>query len=118
VVIPFQSGIKSHSDLKGIPLVHELATTEDGRRILEFQNSDAGIGWSVVAPPGVPAERVAILRAAFDKTVADPGFLADAKKRNFEVNPATGQELEAVVARTVATPAEALVRLKQILAVK
>ena len=115
VVIPFQSGIKSHPDLKGVPLVGELALTEEGRRILEFQNSDAGIGWSVVAPPGVPADRIAILRAAFDRTVADPAFLADAKKRNFEVNPATGQELETIVARTIATPAEALARLKQIL---
>ncbi len=118
VVIPFQSGIKSHPDLKGIPLVHELATSEEGRRILEFQNSDAGIGWSVVAAPGVPADRVAILRAAFDQTMADPEFLADAKKRSFEVNPATGPELEAVVARTIATPAEALTRLKSILAQK
>jgi tripartite-type tricarboxylate transporter receptor subunit TctC len=118
VVIPFQSGIKSHPELKDIPLVSELATTEEGRRILEFQNSDAGIGWSVVAPPSVPAERVAILRAAFDKTMVDPEFLADAHKRGFEINPATGQELEAIVGRTIATPADALTRLKNILATK
>ncbi|MCC6890438.1 MAG: hypothetical protein IT536_18080 [Hyphomicrobiales bacterium] len=118
VVIPFQSGIKSHPELKGVPLVSELATSEEGRRILEFQNSDAGIGWSVVAPPSVPAERVAILRAAFNKTMSDPEFLADAKKRGFEVDPATGEELEAIVARTIATPAAALIRLKAILAVK
>jgi tripartite-type tricarboxylate transporter receptor subunit TctC len=116
VVIPFQSGIKSHPELKGIPLVSELATSEEGRRILEFQNSDAGIGWSVVAPPNVPADRLAILRAAFDKTMADPTFLADAAKRKFEVNPATGKELQSIVARTIATPAEALVKLKKILA--
>ena len=118
VVIPFQAGIKSHPELKGIPLVSELATTEEGRRILEFQNSDAGIGWSVVAPPNVPAERVAILRAAFDKTMRDPEFLAEAQKRGFEINPATGQELEAIVGRTIATPADALTRLKNILATK
>jgi tripartite-type tricarboxylate transporter receptor subunit TctC len=116
VVTPFQSGIKSHPELKGIPLVTELAETEEGRRILEFQNSDAGIGWSVVAPPNVPAERVAVLRAAFDKTMADPEFLAEAEKRGFEINPATGKELEAVVARTVATPPDAIQKLQQILA--
>jgi tripartite-type tricarboxylate transporter receptor subunit TctC len=116
VVIPFQSGIRSHPELKGVPLVSELATSAEGRRILEFQNSDAGIGWSVVAAPNVPAERIAVLRAAFDKTMVDPAFLADAAKRKFEVNPATGKELEAVVARTIATPAEALVTLKKILA--
>ena len=118
VVIPFQAGIKSHPELKGIPLVSELATSEEGRRILEFQNSDAGIGWSVVAPPNVPPARVAILRAAFDKTMRDPEFLAEAQKRGFEINPATGQELEAIVGRTIATPADALVRLKNILAAK
>lgn len=118
VAIPFQSGIKSHPELKGVPLVSELATGEEGRRILEFQNSDSGIGWSVVAPPAVPANRVAILRAAFNKTVADPEFLADAKKRGFEVDAATGQELEAIVGRTIATPATALAKLKSILAAK
>lgn len=115
VVIPFQSGLKSHPELKGVPLIAELARTEEGRRILEFQNSDAGIGWSVVAPPNVPAARLAVLRQAFDKTIADPEFLAEAQKRGLEINPATGAELEAVVARTVATPPEALTTLKNIL---
>jgi len=69
----------------------------------------------VVAPPGVPADRVAVLRAAFDQTMADPDYLAEAKKRGFETNSATGPELEAIVARTIATPAEALTRLKNIL---
>jgi tripartite-type tricarboxylate transporter receptor subunit TctC len=118
VVVPFQAGVRSHPELKGIPLVSELATGEEGRRILEFQNSDAGIGWSVVAPPNVPAARVAILRTAFDRTMRDPEFLAEAQKRGFEINPATGQELEAIVGRTIATPADALVRLKNILAAK
>jgi tripartite-type tricarboxylate transporter receptor subunit TctC len=58
------------------------------------------------------------LRAAFDKTMRDPEFLAEAQKRGFEIDPATGQELEAIVGRTIATPADALVRLKDILAAK
>jgi hypothetical protein len=115
VSIPFQSGIKPHPELKGIPLVSQLAISEEGRLILEFQNSDAGIGWSVVAAPGVPVDRVAILRAGFDKTMADPAFRAEAAKRGFEVNPGTGKELEEIVGRTIATPADALVRLKKIL---
>jgi hypothetical protein len=115
VTIPFQSGTKSHPDLKDVPLVSELASSEEGRRILEFMNSDAGVGWSVVAPPDVPAERITTLRAAFNRTMADPEYLAEARKRGFETNSATGQELEAIVSRTIATPAEALVRLKNIL---
>jgi tripartite-type tricarboxylate transporter receptor subunit TctC len=115
VVIPFQAGIKSHPELSHVPLITSLATSDEGRRILEFQNSDAGIGWSVVAPPNVPADRVAILRRAFDKMVADPEFLADAQKRGLEVTPASGKELEEIVGRTLSTPAEALVTLKKLI---
>ena len=115
VVMPFQSGVKSHPELAELPPSPDLATTEEGRRILEFQNSDAGIGWSVVAPPNVPADRVALLRDAFDKTIADAEFLADAKKRGLEINPANGKELEGIVNRTIATPAAALVTLKKLI---
>jgi tripartite-type tricarboxylate transporter receptor subunit TctC len=115
VVIPFQAGIKSHPELSDVPLIGALATTEEGRRIFEFQNSDAGIGWSLVAPPNVPPERVALLRRAFDAMVADQEFRADAQKRGLDATPATGQELEDIVNRTIATPAEALVTLKRIL---
>src|SRR5262245_33540307 len=72
VVIPFQAGAKPHPDLKDVPLIGSLARTEEGRRLFEFQNSDAGIGWSVVAPPNVPPDRVKLLRAAFEKMKADP----------------------------------------------
>src|SRR5262245_8494526 len=115
VVMPFQSGIKSHPELADVPLIGSLALTEEGRRIFEFQNSDTGIGWSVVAPPNVPAERVALLRRAFDDTIADPEFRADAQKRGLEITPASGKELEEIVSRTIATPAEALAKLKAII---
>jgi tripartite-type tricarboxylate transporter receptor subunit TctC len=116
IVIPFQSGLRPHPDLAGVPLITELATTAEGRRILEFQNSDAGIGWSVAAPPNVPAAQVALLRRAFDQTLADPEFLADARKRGLEIDPSSGQELAVVVDRTIATPANALAAFKKLLA--
>jgi len=115
VVIPFQAGIKSHPELAGVPLIASLALSEEGRRIFEFQNSDAGIGWSVVAPPNVPADRVAALRQAFDKMVADPEFLSDAHKRGLEITPASGRELDEIVGRTIATPVSALVTLKKLI---
>jgi tripartite-type tricarboxylate transporter receptor subunit TctC len=116
VVIPFQSGLRSHPELAQVPLIASLARTEEGRRILEFQNSDAGIGWSVVAPPNLPPERVAELRRAFDETIADPEFLADAGKRGLEITPASGKELAEIIDRTVATPPEALAALKKLVA--
>jgi tripartite-type tricarboxylate transporter receptor subunit TctC len=115
VVIPFQAGLKSHPELAGVPLIASLALSEEGRRIFEFQNSDAGIGWSVVAPPNVPPERVALLRTAFDQMVADPDFLADAQRRGLEITPASGRELDEIVGRTIATPASALVTLKKLI---
>jgi hypothetical protein len=118
VVIPFQAGIKSHPDLTDVPLIGSLARTEEGKRIFEFQNSDAGIGWSVVAPPNVPAERVAVLRKAFDAMAVDPEFRAEADKRGLDITPAKGQELDEIVSRTLDTPAEALVTLKRILGIQ
>ncbi len=73
----------------------------------------------MVAPPNVPPERVALLRRAFDAMVADPEFLADARQaRPRSRRPARGEELDEIVNRTIATPAEALVTLKTILGIQ
>src|SRR5439155_10806758 len=113
-----QASVTSHPELADVPLIGTLARTEEGRRIFEFQNSDAGIGWSVVAPPNVPPERVAQLRRAFDVMAADAEFRADAQKRGLDVTPARGEALAALLQRPLATPPEALVTLKSILAIQ
>jgi tripartite-type tricarboxylate transporter receptor subunit TctC len=118
VVVVMQSGSKRNPDLPNIPLVREMASGEQGRRILEFIDSDASIGWSVVAPPGVPAERVAALRTAFDQMVKDPAFLADAQKRHLDIVPSSGQELEAIIKRTLAIPKDDVATMNKLLAVK
>jgi tripartite-type tricarboxylate transporter receptor subunit TctC len=115
IVVPFQTGLKRHPDLPKLPLVSDLATTDEGRRILEFMNSDSSVGWNVIAPPDVPADRVAVLRDAFDATMADPEFLADADKRGLEIVPGRGDEVQQVVERTLATPPAAVARLKAII---
>jgi tripartite-type tricarboxylate transporter receptor subunit TctC len=63
-----------------------------------------------VMPPGVPAERVRALRAAFDATMKDPGFLADAKKQDLEVRPVSGVDADALIKEVYATP-PAIVKL-------
>jgi tripartite-type tricarboxylate transporter receptor subunit TctC len=118
LVVVMQSGVKRNPDLPQVPLVGELATTEQGRRILEFIDSDSGIGWSVVAPPRVPLDRVAALREAFDRMVADPKFLADAQARHLDVVPSTGPEMEALVRRTLSVPQEDLAAMNNLLAAK
>jgi tripartite-type tricarboxylate transporter receptor subunit TctC len=104
IVVPFQTGLTRHADLPDLPLISDLATSDDGRRILEFMNSDASVGWNVIAPPEVPQDRVAALRSAFDATVRDPDFLADAQKQGLEIVPGSGDEVQQVVEHTLATP--------------
>ncbi|HLQ90800.1 MAG TPA: tripartite tricarboxylate transporter substrate-binding protein [Xanthobacteraceae bacterium] len=115
IVVPFQTGLKRHPEMPDLPLASELALNEEGRRILEFMSSDSSIGWNVIAPPGVPVDRVVVLRRAFDAMMADPEFLADAQKRGFEIIPARGEEMQEVVNRTIATPPESVARLRAIL---
>jgi tripartite-type tricarboxylate transporter receptor subunit TctC len=115
IVVPFQTGLKRHPEMPQLPLASDLASSEEGKRILDFMNSDSSIGWNVIAPPNVPADRVAVLRKAFDDTMADPEFLADAQKRGFEIVAGRGEEVAEVVSRTVATPPQALARLKAII---
>ena len=69
-------------------------------------------------PPGVPAERVAILRAAFDAMTRDPAFLADAAKSNLEIDAASGAEVERVVRRTVETSPDVVGRAQAAMAAK
>jgi tripartite-type tricarboxylate transporter receptor subunit TctC len=118
IVVVMQSGVKRHPDLPKVPRVSELATGEQGRRILEFIDSDSGIGWSVTAPPGVPADRVAVLRHAFDQMVADPAFIADVQARRLDLVPSTGQELDALIKRTLSTPETDIAYMKNLLNTK
>jgi tripartite-type tricarboxylate transporter receptor subunit TctC len=115
VVVPFQTGLKRHPDLPQLPLISDLAASDDGRHILEFMNSDSSVGWNVVAPPDVPPDRVALLRHAFDATMHDQDFLDDAQRQRLEIVAGGGEEVAHVVARTLATPREALTRLEAII---
>ena len=65
-----------------------------------------------MAPPGVPADRAAALRKAFDATIKDPEFLAEAKLRGQEVNPVTGETLDKLLAELYATPKDVIAETK------
>lgn len=92
-----QIGAKRDRRLADIPMMHEMALNEDGRRVMEFFSKGVIVGRPIAVGPRVPADRVALLRAAFDKTVADPEFLEEAKKRNLEIEPTGWEELTAIV---------------------
>ena len=95
-----------------VPTIFEFTKTDDEQRtILDFQASALETGRPWLAPPNVPADRVAPLRRAFDATMKDEAFLDDAKKRGFEVNPRTGEQIEAVLRKAAAFPPELLAKL-------
>jgi tripartite-type tricarboxylate transporter receptor subunit TctC len=114
IAVLYQTGVKPNPDLPKVPLLKDLATSGQGRTILAFLDSSSGVGWSVTAPPGVPSDRVAALRHAFDQTVADTAFRTDAKKRKLEVTPSTGRELTDLVKQTLSIPPADLAMAKKL----
>ena len=101
-----QLALNKHPDLPGVPLVTELAKNPAQRQMLRMIFARQVMGRPFVAPPGVPAERVAALRKAFMETLTDKEFLADAKKARLEINPADGDKVEELVKEIYATPAD------------
>jgi tripartite-type tricarboxylate transporter receptor subunit TctC len=96
-----QVGLKRADDLPNVPLLQELATNEQDAAAMRLLSAPTAIGRPFFAPPGVPAERVKALRAAFDATMKDPGFLDEAKKLNLDINPVSGEDLQKIVAEII-----------------
>ena len=101
-----QIGLARDPDLPQVPLLHEIANDPKDRALLEFMSYSTAMGRPFLVPPGVPAERVEALRRAFDRAMKDPELLAEAQKARLDIAPMTGEELQALVAKTVDTPAE------------
>jgi tripartite-type tricarboxylate transporter receptor subunit TctC len=104
--------------LPDTPSIMELATTDRQRQILGLVVSSQVMGRPFFAPPGIPPERAKMLRAAFEKTMQDPGFLADRKALNEEVNPTNAEDVEALLRKTFATPRDLVDETKLIIAGK
>ena len=85
-----QFGSAKENDLPNVPLAVELARTPEQRAVARFMASNVDVGRSFILPPEAPAERVAALRAAFDRMVKDPAFIDDITKAGFQLSPASG----------------------------
>jgi hypothetical protein len=110
--IILQIGLRKEPDLPEVPLLVDLAKTEVERAIFHFVSSDSAMGFPVAAPPGVPTERIAVLRGAFQATMADPAFLSDAEKRSLPIQPRSGDDVRQVVDVLIATPKDVMTTLK------
>lgn len=92
-----QFSLAKHPDLPNVPLVTDLAKTDEQRKILKLIFGRQVMGRPFALPPGVPKERVAELRKAFDETMVDKDYLADADKMKLEVKPVSGERIERLV---------------------
>src|SRR5262245_139149 len=108
-----QLGLKKHPGMNPAPLVMEFAKNDTDRGVLELIFSRQDMGYPVVAPPGTPPERVAVLRKAFEAVLRDPEYLADAKKQHLETEFMRGEEVEALIKRVMASPADVFERARK-----
>jgi tripartite-type tricarboxylate transporter receptor subunit TctC len=103
-------------ELADVPLLIEHATTARQRQIVDVILSRQAMGRPVVAPPGVPEDRRQALRLAFDATMADPDYVAEATARGLEVNPVGGPDLDKLLDQLYATPPEIIAEVRAIIA--
>ena len=108
-----QTGIEKNSDLPNVPRMVDLAKTKDDRALLALFSSPSEIGRSVVAPPGVPAERVAALRKAFMSAMRDPAVLDEVRKAKLELDLLEGAALQANIAGGTAPSPELVSRARR-----
>lgn len=116
-VVPVLRAVsKEFPDLPGVPTALSLAKTQEGRELIEVGIDDGSkYARPFVLPPGTPKERVGILRKAFQETLKDPAFIAEAQKARLGLDPVRGEELEAMVARLFKLSPGLVARLKDIL---
>jgi tripartite-type tricarboxylate transporter receptor subunit TctC len=114
-----QSGAKRDSKLADVPTLYELMeihkTPEATKRLARVLLSSGDLGRPFMASPGIPTDRLEVLRAAFTKAMSDPALLADAQKRKWDLDPLPGEELEAVSKEIMVQPPEVIERMKKLL---
>jgi tripartite-type tricarboxylate transporter receptor subunit TctC len=111
----FTIGLRRSPKAPDAPSVVELAPDVRGKNIMRLAASASEIGRAIMAPPGVPAERVAILRQAFAQMVQDPEFIAEAARRGFEVDPIPADEVLKIIADDLSMSADVVEGLRAIM---
>jgi tripartite-type tricarboxylate transporter receptor subunit TctC len=107
-----QYGLARTPELADVPTMLELATSDADRQAMTMLFARTEYGRPYFLPPDVPAERVTALRRAFDATMRDAAFIAEAAKLQFDVDPLTGEEVQALVGQLAATPRDVVARVR------
>ncbi|MGH6769097.1 MAG: Bug family tripartite tricarboxylate transporter substrate binding protein [Xanthobacteraceae bacterium] len=109
-----QMGMVRDAEYPNIPTALEIMPTAEGKQLFEIAFAEQVMGRPFVLPPGVPADRVKALRAAFDAAVKDPELLKDAKSQRMEIDPVTGAAINALLDRVYAAPPALAAKLREI----
>jgi tripartite-type tricarboxylate transporter receptor subunit TctC len=116
VLLLLQLAFTRHPDLKDVPSLADAAKTEEARQIMRLVYGGQDMNIPLMLPPGVPADRVAALRKAFEETMKDPAFQAEVKKTGASLSPLSWQEVEKLIQSAYATPAATIERAGKIIA--
>lgn len=111
ITVLAQFGITPNPEIKA-PFVLDLLQSPDDKQVVRTAISQLAMARPFTAPPNVPPERVAALRAAFDATIKDPAFLADAKQQQLDITPYSGAQIDALMKDIYATPPELVARVR------
>jgi tripartite-type tricarboxylate transporter receptor subunit TctC len=104
VVLFAQGGLRRDPEIKDVPLLQDLVDAADARLAIAFASSGAAICRAILLPPGVAADRVAFLRAVFDKMVKNPEMIAMATSRKLTLVPTPGAEVDNIVENILKAP--------------
>jgi hypothetical protein len=111
----FHTGDRVHPEIPQVRLVRNLIADPVKKQALEFILARELLGRPFIAPPDIPADRAKALREAFVKTLQDKDFIADAEKRQLEVNVVTGEEVEEALRKAAAAPKDVIESVKKAL---
>jgi len=119
VRVLYQTGSKRDARLKDVPSFNELMdkykTAEGVRQLVKVVVASDEFGRPLVAPPGVAPDRIKLLRDAFNKAVNDPALLAEAEKRRLDMDPSSGEELDALAKEVMTTPPAIVEKVKALI---
>ena len=110
-----QFGLEKSAELPDVPLVLDFVKNTEDRQLMELLMGTMAVARPFMAPPGVPEGRATALRRAFDKTMKDDGFLAEAKQLQLDVEPTAGEQAQKIVQAMYATPKAVVERAKKLL---
>ncbi len=110
-----QFNFEANKEIPGVPTIFTLAKTEAERQALALMVARLEYGRPFFLPPDVPADRVAVLRRAFDATMKDPEFLAEAEKLKLDIDALSGEKVQELVKTAMATPPDVVARVKKAL---